>query len=107
MLSQKLIRRLDVIKANKTLERVLIIGGNGQIGEGMYKPLEYIYGEGNVLITDKMENSHADNYIQMDAFDKDGMKQIFKDFRPDMVMHLVALLSGKPFYFLLSRNDFN
>lgn len=80
---------------NKKMNRVLLIGGNGQIGEGLLEPLNYIYGEQNVLVTDQTPTSKASNYLQMDALDQSAMRDVFQDFKPDLVFHLVALLSGK------------
>jgi dTDP-4-dehydrorhamnose reductase len=93
-MNSRFLNKLEKLKLNKKMERVLLIGGNGQIGEGLLEPLNYIYGEKNVLVTDQSSTSLASNYIQLDAMDNKSMTQIFDDFKPNLVFHLVALLSG-------------
>lgn len=95
----RILPKLELLKSNKKMSRVLLIGGNGQIGEGLLEPLNYIYGENNVLITDQSHTSKASNYLQLDALDKVEMKKVFDDFKPDLVFHLVALLSGRNMIF--------
>ena len=90
----RMMSKLEKLKMNKKMGRVLLIGGNGQIGEGLLEPLNYIYGENNVLVTDQATSSKAQNYLQLDAMDKSAMANVFQDFKPDLVFHLVALLSG-------------
>ena len=85
----------EKLKLTKKMNRVLLIGGNGQIGEALMDPLNYVYGEQNVLFTDQTPDSKAKNYLQLDALDKGEMRRIFEDFKPDLVFHLVALLSGE------------
>ena len=97
---QRILPKLEMLKSTKKMERVLLIGGNGQIGEGLLEPLNFVYGENNVLVTDQAETSKASNYIQLNALDKNNMQKIFEDFKPDLVFHLVALLSGKILLFI-------
>ena len=94
MFSQKVLNKLDFLKNNKKLERVLLIGGNGQVGQSLQEPLKYIYGESNLLITDLEKKNDYKNFVKLDAMDKIEMLKIFEDFKPDLVLHLVALLSG-------------
>jgi len=88
------LHKLEKLKSIKKMDRVLLIGGNGQIGEGLLEPLNFIYGENNVLVTDQATSSRASNYLQLDALDKEEMTRVFDDFKPNLVFHLVALLSG-------------
>ena len=99
---QRILPKLEMLKSTKKMERVLLIGGNGQIGEGLLDPLNFVYGEKNVLFTDQAETSKASNYLQLNALDKNKMQQVFEDFKPDLVFHLVALLSGKLLIFLFT-----
>lgn len=90
----RLMPKLEILKKRRQMSRVLLIGGNGQIGESLLEPLNYLYGEQNVLVTDQSPKSKAANYLQLDALDQSAMKTVFDDFKPDLVFHLVALLSG-------------
>ena len=93
-MNSRFLNKLEKLKSVKKMERVLLIGGNGQIGEGLLEPLNFIYGEKNVLVTDQGTTSKASNYLQLDALDNNEMTKIFDDFKPNLVFHLVALLSG-------------
>lgn len=93
-MNTRYLHKLEKLKSIKKMDRVLLIGGNGQIGEGLLDPLNFIYGENNVLVTDQATSSKASNYLQLDALDMEEMTRVFDDFKPNLVFHLVALLSG-------------
>lgn len=97
MLSQKILNKIDFLKTNKTMNRILLIGGNGQIGEALQFPLSEIYGVQNVLVTDLEKKSDYKNFKELDAMNIQDMKVVFEEFKPDLVLHLVALLSGIQF----------
>lgn len=90
----RLLAKLEKLKSTKQMQRVLLIGGNGQIGESLMQPLNFIYGSENVLFCDRTATSKASNYMQLDAMDQKAMAGVFREFKPDLVFHLVALLSG-------------
>lgn len=95
---RRMIPKLESLKANKSAGRVLLIGGNGQIGEALLEPLNFLYGEDKVLVTDQAPSGNGPNYLQLDAMDRSAMHRVFQDFKPDLVFHLVALLSGTIFF---------
>lgn len=80
------------------MKRILITGALGQIGIELTMKLREIYGEENVLPTDIKEPTHealvGKPFEVLDVLDKVKMTQIVKDFEPDTMMHMAALLSA-------------
>lgn len=80
------------------MKRILITGALGQIGIELTMKLREIYGEENVLPTDIKEPTHealvGKPFEVLDVLDKEKMTQIVKDFEPDTIMHMAALLSA-------------
>lgn len=69
MRSTKLLSRfLSKPSLNKYFsQRVMVTGGNGQIGQVIYKDLIDRFGTSNVLYTDLAETNRFDNFEQLDA----------------------------------------
>lgn len=80
------------------MRKVIITGALGQIGTELTTKLMEKYGEENVLPTDikKSESNEAINekLVILDVRDFDQMDKIVKDFKPDTILHMAALLSA-------------
>lgn len=90
-----LLAKLDKIKAGAKLSRVLLVGGMGQLGKSFLPALQHIYGESNILVSDTWEFAPVKNYEQVDAIHIEDYRSVVQKFRPSLIMHLPALLSGK------------
>ena len=78
------------------MERILIIGANGQIGSELVSALAEQHGAGNVLATDiGTANVYgAARYAQLDVLDKDRLAAVIVDECITQVYQLAALLSA-------------
>src|SRR5699024_8363372 len=81
-----------------TMERIIITGALGQIGTELTLKLREKYGEENVLPTDikepEDEQLKAKPFERLDVRDMERLKEIARDFKPDTIMHMAALLSA-------------
>lgn len=80
------------------MKRVIITGALGQIGTELTTKLMEKYGEANVLPTD-IRKSDTDKKLNeklviLDVRDFDQMNEIVKEFKPDTILHMAALLSA-------------
>ena len=89
-----LVKKLEIIKNTATLSRVWLVGGMGQLGRSFLPALNHIYGEDNILISDTWEVAPVPNYEQLDAIHLEDYRVLAQKFKPDLIMHLPALLSG-------------
>ena len=80
------------------MERIIITGALGQIGTELTLKLRERYGEENVLPTDIKEPEEGQlkgkPFEILDVRDKDRLEEIARDFKPDTIMHMAALLSA-------------
>jgi nucleoside-diphosphate-sugar epimerase len=78
------------------MERILIIGANGQIGSELVSALAEQHGADNVLATDiGAANVYgAARYAQLDVLDKDRLAAVIADEGVTQVYQLAALLSA-------------
>jgi nucleoside-diphosphate-sugar epimerase len=78
------------------MERILIIGANGQIGSELVTALADRHGAGNVVASDiGTANTYgAARYIQLDVLDKARLAQLIDDEGITQVYQLAALLSA-------------
>jgi nucleoside-diphosphate-sugar epimerase len=78
------------------MERILIIGANGQIGSELVSALAEQHGAENVLATDiGAANVYgAARYAQLDVLDKDRLAAVIADEGVTQVYQLAALLSA-------------
>src|SRR5690625_2054132 len=80
------------------MERIIITGALGQIGTELTLKLRERYGEENVLPTDINEPEEGQlkgkPFEILDVRDKDRLEEIARDFKPDTIMHMAALLSA-------------
>jgi dTDP-4-dehydrorhamnose reductase len=72
-------------------QRVLITGCGGMLGNAIYPYFKARYK--NVLATDiQIEEDETSWLSYLDARDEQAMRQTFADFKPDLVLHLAALV---------------
>lgn len=78
------------------MERILIIGANGQIGSELVSSLAEQHGAANVLATDIGPNNvyGAARYAQLDVLDKEGLMALVEQEGATQVYQLAALLSA-------------
>lgn len=78
------------------MERILIIGANGQIGSELVTALADKHGFDNVLATDIGTNNvyGAARYAQLDVLDKERLAAVVQDEGVTQVYQLAALLSA-------------
>ena len=77
------------------MERILVIGANGQIGSELVGALAAQHGAANVLASDIGASNvyHAARYIQLDVLDKARLAQLVTEQNITLVYQLAALLS--------------
>ncbi len=78
------------------MERILIIGANGQIGSELVGALAAQHGAANVIASDigAANVYHAARYMQLDVLDKPRLGQLVADEGITQVYQLAALLSA-------------
>src|SRR5699024_9712534 len=80
------------------MERIIITGALGQIGTELTLKLREKYGEENALPTDikepEDEQLNGKPFEILDVRDMERLKEIARDFKPDTIMHMAALLSA-------------
>jgi nucleoside-diphosphate-sugar epimerase len=78
------------------MERILIIGANGQIGSELVTALAEQHGAANVLATDIGASNvyGAARYAQLDVLDKAGLMSLVEEEGVTQVYQLAALLSA-------------
>jgi len=78
------------------MERILIIGANGQVGSELTAALEVRHGAQNVIASDvKPDNLHgATRYLALDALDSAAVARVIDDEGITQVYQLAALLSA-------------
>jgi len=79
------------------LKRILITGSEGQVGAKLVEAFVKRYGYENVLASDlKPANQIKDRqYVELNVLDKPQLAKTINDFRPNTIVHLAAILSGK------------
>ncbi len=80
------------------LEKIVVIGSNGQIGTELVSELRKIYGDGSVIACDirrpDYDIKNAGPFEFVNVLEKDILKQLFQKYRPTQVYLLAALLSA-------------
>ncbi|MBA5604032.1 NAD-dependent epimerase/dehydratase family protein [Duganella sp. FT3S] len=78
------------------MERILVIGANGQIGSELVEALAAQHGANNVIASDvSPTNVHkAERYIQLNVLDKDTLASLVAEYGITQVYQLAAMLSA-------------
>lgn len=78
------------------MERILVIGANGQIGSELVEALAAQHGANNVIASDvSPTNVHkAERYIQLNVLDKDTLASLVAEHGITQVYQLAAMLSA-------------
>ncbi len=77
------------------MERILVIGGLGQLGSELYSALIDYYSENQVLITDIRQEAAIDGYFSLDATNRELLFDVISENKITQVYHLAAVLSAK------------
>mmetsp|Transcript_12922 Transcript_12922/g.24000 ORF Transcript_12922/g.24000 Transcript_12922/m.24000 type:complete len:314 (-) Transcript_12922:243-1184(-) len=77
----------------RSFSRVLVLGGCGQLGIKLASALYSQHGKQNVMVTD-LKVDHFPDGVPLDATDPAAVEDAVQQFRPDVVYHLAAMLSG-------------
>ncbi|MFD0939311.1 NAD-dependent epimerase/dehydratase family protein [Pedobacter boryungensis] len=80
------------------IEKILVLGSNGQIGTELVTALRKGYGNDNVVACDirrpDYETKNAGPFEFVNVLDKEILKEIFQKYKPTQVYLLAALLSA-------------
>jgi nucleoside-diphosphate-sugar epimerase len=81
---------------NNDMERILVIGANGQIGSELVEALAAQHGANNVIASDvSPTNVHkAERYVQLNVLDKDTLASLVAEHGITQVYQLAAMLSA-------------
>ena len=78
------------------MENILIIGSGGQLGSELEDYLVSLYGREKIYSSDiKKNNSNGENFILLDALNKNDIYKTIKENNIKIVYHLAAILSAK------------
>jgi len=75
------------------MRKILVIGASGQIGSELVPELRRLYGEDNVIASDK-NNDKTDNVIQLDILNKDLLSKVIEENSINSVFNLASILSA-------------
>ncbi|GCD77666.1 L-threonine 3-dehydrogenase [Thermaurantimonas aggregans] len=77
------------------MEKILILGAAGQVGIDLTEKLIEIFGTENVIASDlKIPENPKCKFLQLDALDKEAIKEVIIHEKITTVYHLVAMLSA-------------
>ncbi|KRQ87191.1 putative epimerase/dehydratase [Caloramator mitchellensis] len=81
------------------MKKILITGALGQIGSELTMYLRRLYGDANVIATDKNPNGpekvlKSGPFEAVDVTDANKLAEVIKKYSPDTVIHLAAILSA-------------
>lgn len=79
------------------MKKVLVTGASGQIGSELVTQMRKIYGENNVIASDKNANataSEAGPFELLDITDSKGLGEIVKKHKVNTIVNLAAILSA-------------
>jgi dTDP-4-dehydrorhamnose reductase len=96
LINQSIFKLSLNLKKQGKIKRIMLTGSNGQLGCGLQPHLDSLYGSENVLYTDMHENSKKQTkiYNKLNCNDEVRLKQLVKEFKPDLIIHLAAILSA-------------
>lgn len=78
------------------MEKILVIGANGQLGTELVEALRESYGPDNVIATDIREPETINGPFEaLDILNQDAYRSLLKKYDITQVYHLAAMLSAK------------
>lgn len=77
----------------RSFSRALVFGGCGQLGIKLASALFAQHGRQNVMVTD-LKVDHCPGAVSLDATDPTAVEDAVSSFKPTVVYHLAAMLSG-------------
>ncbi len=78
------------------MEKILIIGANGQLGTELSAALQDKYGQDAVIGSDIRRPQEENSIFEMlDVLDNDALRSIVKKHKVTQIYHLAAILSAK------------
>jgi nucleoside-diphosphate-sugar epimerase len=99
MFKKNLIQHLKTSKKHFSSQyhrKILVTGCGGQVGSALVPRLYQKYGVENILCTD-VSNKPAfvqGEFIKLDVSNEKEFKGIAFDYKPSIMLHLAAILSG-------------
>lgn len=87
---------LKAIPKSGKINRILMTGGNGQLGTEILPYLYELYGSNNILVSDNFPtvNPFCKNFEVLNVLDKKKVEYVVKTFKPDYIVHFAAILSA-------------
>lgn len=88
---------VETFKPSGTVNRIMITGASGRLGNELYQGLKRIYPPENILCVDlKNDRNIPDEYFsQLNVLDSQKFDEMVVNWRPDTILHLATVLSGK------------
>lgn len=88
---------LDTFTPSGTVNRILITGASGRLGNELFHGMKKIYGAENILCVDLKNDRNVpdERFKRLNILDSKKFEQVVKDFQPDTLVHLASVLSGK------------
>lgn len=80
------------------MQKVLVIGANGQLGTELTASLRNIFGTENVIASDLADPAKVSGegpYVQLDVMDKARLDELVSEHKITQIYHLAAILSAK------------
>ena len=77
------------------MDKVLVIGAGGQLGSELTPALRDIYGEDNVIASDRGKSKEEGHFEELDIRDKSRLAEIVSKHHINHIYHLAAILSAK------------
>ena len=87
---------LKSIQKSGKISRILMTGGNGQLGTEILPYLYELYGQDNILITDSAPttNPFCKKFEVLNVLDRSKVESTINSFNPNYIIHFAAILSA-------------
>lgn len=87
---------LSSLKKSGKIQRILMTGGNGQLGTEILPYLYSLYGAENVLVTDNFPtvNESCKKFEVLNVLERKKLDSLIKSFNPNYIIHFAAILSA-------------
>ena len=87
---------LKSIQKSGKISRILMTGGNGQLGTEILPYLYELYGTENILVTDNFPtvNHNCKKFEVVNVLDRSKVQSVVNSFKPNCIVHFAAILSA-------------